>query len=118
MDIKTIFRNGILEEEVFMTQPKGFDKLNNTRKVCELERSFSGSERASWSCNLRFNELIRGLIVQRNVENSCGYKKVSGSTVTTLVLYVGHILLIGYNVPLLESVKTKDWTMFRNGRLK
>ena len=34
------------------------------------------------------------------------YKKESGSSVAFLILYVDDILLIGNNIPMLESVKT------------
>ena len=38
-------------------------------------------------------------------ENPCVYKKFSGSKVALLVLYVDDILLIGNDIPMLESVK-------------
>ena len=106
MDVKTAFLNGILEEEVYMTQPEGFVDPNNVGKVCKLQRSIDGFKQASWSWNLRFDESIKGFGFHRNVEESCVYKKVSGSDVTFLVLYVDDILLIGNSVPMLESVKT------------
>ncbi|GJR86941.1 retrotransposon protein, putative, ty1-copia subclass [Tanacetum coccineum] len=40
-------------------------------------------------------------------DESCIYAKVSGSVVVFLILYVDDILLIGNNIPLLQSVK--DW---------
>ncbi|KAK8636304.1 hypothetical protein V6N13_005008 [Hibiscus sabdariffa] len=35
MDVKTVFLNGKLEEDVYMTQPEGFVTPGNTTKVCE-----------------------------------------------------------------------------------
>nr|GEY31549.1 retrotransposon protein, putative, Ty1-copia subclass [Tanacetum cinerariifolium] len=43
----------------------------------------------------------------RSEDESCIYVKVSGSVVVFLVLYVDDILLIGNNIPTLQSVK--DW---------
>ncbi|KAK8628300.1 hypothetical protein V6N13_064009 [Hibiscus sabdariffa] len=40
MDVKTAFLNGKLEEDVYMTQPKGFVTPENAGKVCKLQRRF------------------------------------------------------------------------------
>ena len=45
MDVKTSFLNGILKEEVFMDQPKGFQKEGG--EVCKLKRSIYGFKQAS-----------------------------------------------------------------------
>ena len=41
----------------------------------------------------------------KNEEESCVFKKVSGSVVVFLVLYVDDILLIGNDIPMLTIVK-------------
>jgi hypothetical protein len=42
----------------------------------------------------------------KNVEEPCVYKKVSGSIVIFLVLYVDDILLIGNDIPMMKVVKS------------
>nr|GFA27456.1 zinc finger, CCHC-type [Tanacetum cinerariifolium] len=39
MDVKTIFLNGELDEEVYMNQPRGFIMPDNKNKVCKLIKS-------------------------------------------------------------------------------
>ena len=105
MDVKTAFLNGILEEIVYMTQSKGFVDPSNAGKVCKLKKSIYGLKQASRSWNLRFDEAISKFGFIKNPDESCVYKKVSGSDIAFLVLYVDDILLIGNSTKLLESVK-------------
>jgi hypothetical protein len=55
---------------------------------------------------LCFDEVVKGFAFIKNVEESCVYKKVSGSTVVFLVLYVDDILLIGNDIPMMEAIKS------------
>ncbi|KAK8660986.1 hypothetical protein V6N13_051888 [Hibiscus sabdariffa] len=106
MDVKTTFLNGKLEEDVYMTQPEGFVTPENARKVCKLQRSIYGLKQASLSWNLHFNEAIQEFGFIRNEDEPCVYKKFSGSIVSFLILYVDDILIIGNDVPTLQSIKT------------
>ena len=49
MDVKTVFLNGNLLEDVYMTQPEGFVNPKNSGKVCMLQRSIYGLKQASRS---------------------------------------------------------------------
>ena len=49
--------------------------------------------------------MIKGFGFVQTYGEACIYKKVSGSSVAFLILYVDDILLIGNDVTLLESVK-------------
>jgi hypothetical protein len=105
MGVKTAFLNGNIEEELCMVQLEGFVDPKDANKVCKLQRSIYGLKQASRSWNLRFDEVIKGFGFVQNTEESCIYKKMSGSLVSFLVLYVDDILLIGNNVKMLNSVK-------------
>jgi hypothetical protein len=94
VDIKTAFLNGNIEEELYMVQPEGFVNSKDANKVCKLQTSIYGLKQASRSWNLCFDEVIKGLGFVQNTEESCIYKKMSGSSVSFLVVYVDDILLI------------------------
>ncbi|KAK8708424.1 hypothetical protein V6N13_059466 [Hibiscus sabdariffa] len=106
MDVKTAFLNGKLEEDVYMTQPEGFITPENAGKVCKLQRSIYGLKQASRSWNLRFNEAIQEFGFIRNEDEPCVYKKFSGSIISFLILYVDDILIIGNDIPTLQSIKS------------
>ncbi|KAJ9558748.1 hypothetical protein OSB04_013362 [Centaurea solstitialis] len=106
MDVKTAFLNGKLTEDVYMEQPEGFEDPKNPNKVCKLLKSIYGLKQASRSWNLHFDERIKEFGFTKSEFEPCVYTKFSGSIVTFLVLYVDDILLIGNNVPTLQSVKS------------
>ena len=105
MDVKTTFLNGNIEEELYMIQPKSFVDPKDVNKVCKLQRSIYGLKQASRSWNLHFDEVIKGFGFVQTYGEACIYKKVSGSSIAFLILYVDDILLIGNDVELLKSVK-------------
>ena len=73
--------------------------------MCKLQRSTNGLVQASWSWNIRFDELIKAYGFIQTFGEACIYKKVSGSSVTFLILYVDDILLIGNDIEILDSMK-------------
>ena len=105
MDVQTIFLNGYLEKDIYIEQPLGFMSSDSDHKVCKLQKSIYGLKQASRSWNTRFNDVIKMFDFIKNEEEPCVYKKINGSTVTFLVLYVDDILLIGNDIPMLTSVK-------------
>ncbi|KAG8496917.1 hypothetical protein CXB51_008099 [Gossypium anomalum] len=106
MDVKIAFLNGKLEEDVYMTQPEGFVDPKDAGKICKLQRSIYGLKQASRSWNLRFNDAIKEFGFIKNEDKTCVYKKVSGNTITFLVLYVDDILIMGNDIPTLKSITT------------
>ena len=68
-------------------------------------RSIYGLKQASRSWNIHFDEAIKLFGFSQHIDEPCVYKKVSGSTVTFLVLYVDDILLIGNDVGAMSSIK-------------
>ena len=55
--------------------------------------------------NIRFDEVIKAYGFIQTFGEACIYKKVSGSSVAFLILYVDDILLIGNDIEFLDSIK-------------
>jgi hypothetical protein len=105
MDVKTAFLNGNLTEDVYMIQPEGFVDPANADKVCKLQKSIYGLKQASRSWNIRFDEVVKSFGFIKSDQDSCLYKKFSGSKVNFLILYVDDILLIGNDIEMLQETK-------------
>ena len=88
-----------------MMQPEGFVNPKGANKICKLQRSIYGLVQASRSWNIRFDEMIKAFGFMQTYGEACVYKKVSGSSVAFLILYVDDILLMGNDIELLDSIK-------------
>jgi hypothetical protein len=106
MDVKIAFLNGNLTEDVYMTQHEGFVNPKKARKICKLQMFIYGLKKASRSWNLRFDEVVKGFGFIKNVEYHYVYKKVSGSVVVFLLLFVDDMLLIGNDIPVFKVIKS------------
>ena len=105
MDVQTAFLNRLFKEELYMMQPKFFVYPKSANKVCKLHRSIYGLVQASRSLNIRFDEVIKAYGFIQTYGEAYIYKKVSGSSVAFLILYVDDILLIGNDIEFLDSIK-------------
>ena len=85
MDVKTVFLNGFLKEELYMMQPQGFVDPKGANKVCKLQRSVYRLVQASQSWNIRIDKVIKAYGFIQTCGEACIYKKVSRSTTTFLI---------------------------------
>ena len=88
-----------------MMQPEGFVDPKGANKVCKLQRSIYGLVQACRSWNKHFDSVIKAFGFIQTFGEACIYKKVSGSSVAFLILYVDDILLIGNDMEILQSIK-------------
>ena len=83
----------------------GFMSGDGDRRVCKLQKSIYRLKQVSWSWNHHFDEAIKSFDFIKNEKESCIYKRVNGSAITFLALYVDDILLIGNDILMLTLVK-------------
>ena len=80
--------------------------------MCKLHKSIYGLKQAPYSWNRFFDKTIKTLDFDQNEDESCVYKKIQGSMVVFLLMYVDDILLIRNGVGLLSLVKIWLSTQF------
>ena len=104
MDVRTTFLNGDLVEDVYMSQPIGFEEVGKDHMVCKLQKSIYGLKQASRQWYLKF-DVVTANGFKENIVYQCIYMKVSGSKFIFMVLYVNNILLVANDIDLLIETK-------------
>ncbi|GJT86972.1 zinc finger, CCHC-type containing protein, partial [Tanacetum coccineum] len=94
MDVKTTFLNGVLEEEVYMKQPKGFVMPGNEYKVYKLVKSLYGLKQAPKQWHQKFDEVMLSSGFLLNQSDKCVYSKFDDSGKDVIIcLYVDDMLV-------------------------
>ena len=100
LNAKIAFLNGKLQENVYQ-HPDDFVVPKQAKKIYRLNQSIYGLKQALNSWNHRFDVIIMVYDLIQNDDDSCVYKKVSGSALTMIVLYKDDILFLGNNIPII-----------------
>ena len=67
MDVKTIFLNGDMEENIYMAQSKGFVMEGKEQMGCRLKISIYGLKQASRQWYLKFDQTIKNFWVLKRM---------------------------------------------------
>jgi hypothetical protein len=97
MDIKSVFLNGLLDEEIYMEQPKGFAVPGQEHKVCLLKKAIYSLKQASHTWNILFYTVLIGLgfTHMRSDAGVYVYHLQDGEGIVIIILYVNDITLLG-----------------------
>ena len=91
MDVKTTFLNGLIEEEVYIEQPHGFETHDINTHVCRLKESFYGLNKSPKVWYGR----IDGSGFTKSKADSNLYYKVGDDRIMILLIDVDDIILKG-----------------------
>ena len=93
LDVQNAFLHGVLEEEVYMRQPPGFEDKNAPSYVCKLDKALYGLKQApqAWYSRLSSKLLDFGFVSSKADTSLFIYNK-SGITIYMLV-YVDDIIV-------------------------
>ena len=105
MDVKTAFRNGELEEEIYMDQPDGFVANGQEGKVCKLLKSLYGLKQAPKQWHEKFDRTLTSAGFVVNEADKYVYYRYGGGKGVILCLYIDDILIFVSNLKVIEEVK-------------
>ncbi|XP_061989759.1 uncharacterized mitochondrial protein AtMg00810-like [Rosa rugosa] len=105
LDVKNAFLHGILKEEVYMSQPPGFEDSQFPNHVCKLKKSLYGLKQAPRAWNERFTSYLPQLGFKSSIVDPSLFIRDFGSTQVYLLLYVDDIILTGNSSSSIQHVK-------------
>jgi transposase InsO family protein len=93
MDVKTTFLNGVIEEEVYIEQPQGFEVEYKKTHVCKLNKALYGLKQAPRAWYGRIDSFLMSLGFTKSKADSNLYFKVMNDDPVILLLYVDDLFL-------------------------
>ena len=93
LDVKSAFLNGMLEEEVFVDQRKGFVKLGNESKVCLLKKALYGLKQVPRAWYIRVYDYFLSLGFKRSLSEPTLYVRSANNELLIVSLYVDALLV-------------------------
>eukprot|EP00253_Pinus_taeda_P029374 PITA_29374 len=95
MDVKTTFLNGVIEEEVYVEQPQGFEVLGWETHVLWLRRALYGLKQAPRGWYSRIDNYLQQMGFTKSDADLNLYNIVVGGDPLILVLYVDDLFITG-----------------------
>ena len=109
MDVKTTFLNAVVEEEVYVEQPMGFETHDRKTHVCKLKKALYGLKQALRTWYGRMDSFLVSLGFTKSNANSNFYFKVEDGRPAILLLYVDDLFLTG-NEELITYARRRIYT--------
>jgi len=105
LDVKIAFLHGELEEDIYMTQPEGFEVSGKANLVCKLHKSLYGLKQALRQWYKKFNEFMSNSGFNRcDMDHCCYVKKYTNSNVI-LAMYVDDMMIAGSSMAKINRLK-------------
>jgi hypothetical protein len=105
MDVKTSFLNCVIEEEVYIEQPQGFEVEDRKSHVCRLKKTLYGLKQGPRAWYGHIDCFLMSLGFTKSKADSNLYFKIMNNEPVILLLYVDDLFLIGEEKLITECKK-------------
>ncbi|KAL8107153.1 hypothetical protein AgCh_023815 [Apium graveolens] len=105
LDIKLVFLNGELLEEVYVTQPEGFVKKGQEQMVYRLVKALYGLRQAPRAWNAKLDKCLRELGFEKCLHEQAVYTRCRNGKILVVRVYVDDLLVAGAEKQEIEAFK-------------
>jgi histone deacetylase 1/2 len=104
LDVQNAFLHGVLEEDVYMKQPPGYEDNTHPHYVCKLDKALYGLKRAprTWYARLTEKLVSHGFYASKADTSLFIYMK--GSMTIYLLVYVDDIIVVSSSSKAVEAL--------------
>lgn len=106
-DVKNAFLNGVLEETIYMAQPKGFEVKGKEDMVCKLSKNIYGLKQAARVWNNKLNDIFVNEQYKQSQVDSCLYTREIGKDKVYIMIYVDDIVIASNNIKRISEMYKK-----------
>lgn len=106
LDVEMAFLHGELNEDVYVSQPEGFEKKGEEHKVFKLSEALYGLKQAPRAWNTKLDQNFKGLKFRKCVKESSVYRKEDGDTLLLVAIYVDDLFVTGNSFRAIKDFKT------------
>ncbi|WCJ34767.1 Retrovirus-related Pol polyprotein from transposon TNT 1-94 [Euphorbia peplus] len=120
LDVKSAFLNGELQEEVYVSQPKGYEKEGQESKVYRLLKALYGLRQAPRAWYAQLNKCLQKLGFIKCPFEHAVYTRRDGDESLIIGVYVDDLLITGTSVSAIIKFKeqmSKEFDMSDLGKL-
>nr|GEY65711.1 ribonuclease H-like domain, reverse transcriptase, RNA-dependent DNA polymerase [Tanacetum cinerariifolium] len=93
LDVKSAFLHGDLKEEVYVTQPEGFIKRQDNKKVYKLIKALYGLRQAPRAWNIKLDNTLKSLDFKKCALEQDIYTKTSKDSTLLIGVYVDDLII-------------------------
>jgi histone deacetylase 1/2 len=94
LDIQNAFLNGILDEEVYMRQPPGFEDPSRPDHLCRLVKAIYGLKQAPRAWHARLSAVLEKLGFKASAADTSLFILQSSAVTVYLLIYVDDIIVV------------------------
>jgi histone deacetylase 1/2 len=94
LDIQNAFLNGLLEEEVFMRQPPGFEDPSHPSYLCHLKKAIYGLKQAPRAWHARLSSVLGSLGFRASTADTSLFILCRTGLTMFLLVYVDDIIVV------------------------
>jgi hypothetical protein len=120
LDVKSAFLHGELEEEVYVSQPEGYQVRGREQEVYKLNKALYGLKQAPRAWNVRLDKSLKKLGFRRCLSEQAVYTRGAGDRSVIVGVYVDDLIVTGGNTDEVKLFKTqmlKEFDMYDLGLL-
>ena len=121
LDVKTAFLHGVLDCDLYMEQPEGYEDKEHPDYVCKLSKCLYGLKQSAKCWNQLLDQHFIETGYTKADADGCLYVKVEGGSVVIMGVYVDDFIPISNDLELMKAEKAalaKKFEVVDNGNIE